>query len=86
MQNKQAKEQAKVDLDFLKVDKDKTDESDLDFLNPDDDPEKKITLLNSSEAFNKWFHKTFPKQPNLNVSALMEMYVLAINNFHKYYH
>ena len=85
-QNKQAKEQAKVELDF-DVDKDTKDDDDdlIDFLNPDTEPEEKITLVNSSETFNKWFHKKFPKRPILNVSPLMENYVLAINNFHKYH-
>ena len=84
-QNKQAKEQAKVELDFS-LDKDTKEDDDdiIDFLNPDTEPEKKITLVNSSEAFNKWFHKKFPTQPTLNVSSLMENYVLAINQLNKY--
>jgi len=84
-QDKQAKKQAEIELNFDLEKKDKTDDDDIDFLNPDTEPEKKITMVNSSEAFNKWFHKKFPKQPNLNVSPLMESYVEAINKFHKYY-
>jgi len=82
---KQAKAQAKIELDFSASQDDEKEDDDLDFLNPDTEPEQKITLINSTNTYNKWFNKKFPKFPNLNVSPLMEQYVVAIKKFHKYY-
>jgi len=84
-QNKQASKQASVELDFDLDKKDKDTDDEIDFLNPDTEPEKKITLINSRETFNKWFNKKFPKQANLDVSPLMELYVKTISLSHKYY-
>ena len=85
-QNKQAKKQSKVELDFTipKDDKD-TDVDEIDFLNTDTEPELKITLVNSTNEYNKWFNKKFPQKATLNVSPLMEKYVNEIDKFHKYY-
>jgi len=84
---KQAKAQAKIELDFsASKDNEKNDDvDDLDFLNPDTEPEQKITLINSTNTYNKWFSKKFPIVAKLNVSPLMEEYVISINKFHKYY-
>jgi len=85
-QNKQAKKQSKVELDFT-IPKDDTDNDgqEIDFLNTDDEPELKITLVNSTNEYNKWFNKKFPQKATLNVSPLMEKYVNEIDKFHKYY-
>ena len=82
---KQAKAQAKIELDFSASKDDEKEVDDLDFLNPDTEPEQKITLINSTNTYNKWFNTKFPKIANLNVSPLMEQYVGAIKKFNKYY-
>jgi len=81
-QNKQAKKQSKVELDFT-IPKDDTDNDgeEIDFLNTDTEPELKITLVNSTNEYNKWFNKKFPQKASLNVSPLMEQYVNVISKF-----
>ena len=85
-QKKQIKQQAKVELDFKLEKKDKKDDDDIDFLNPDTSPEMKITMTNSREDYNKWFNKKFPHKPNLTLSPLMENYVRTLTQHNKYYY
>lgn len=86
-QNKQAKKQAKIELDFsgMKDNEKDNDGEEIDFLNTDTEPEQKITLVNSTNEYNKWFNNKFPQKASLNVSPLMERYVNEIDKFHKYY-
>ena len=85
-QKKQIKQQAKVELDFDLEKKDKKDDDDIDFLNPDTSPEMKITMTNSRDNYNKWFNKKFPHTPNLNLTPLMENYVRTLTQHNKYYY
>ena len=73
----------------LKIDgsvpKDDDDEG-LDFTDTDTSPEEKIISMNTTVAFNKWFNKRFPKEPNLTITPLMETYVKTLSNLNKYFY
>jgi hypothetical protein len=82
--NKQLEKQADVVLDFEK-EQPKDEDDGLDFTDADTSPEKKVIVMNSKKAINKWFNKRFPKTANLIITPLMENYVNTITKHNKYY-